>query len=115
MAGKFRLTVGKNNIRFGTVDIDMYSAGDYVEQEAQINYVDGTGQTVSAGQVLYSEGIQGNYDYFVIKSKNNHTFTSSGFIEVIVGIQFDIPAGSSQGFNVVILNSDAFSFTIHGL
>lgn len=47
-----------------------------------LSYTNGTGQTLSAGQQLYSIGTAGTLGYLSVKVKNNTTITGSGSFDV---------------------------------
>lgn len=49
-----------------------------------LNYTSGTGQTMTAGQILYTVGTQGNPGYLEVRVNNNTTLSGSGTIPLTV-------------------------------
>lgn len=49
-----------------------------------VSFSSGTGQTLTAGQVLYSTGTQGQSGYLAVRSTDNKTLSGSGTLSVTV-------------------------------
>lgn len=72
IAGKILLVFDTGNITF--------IRNENSTKEVSINYSNGTGQILNAGQQLYSIGIAGNSGYLEITSKSTVTLSGSGVI-----------------------------------
>lgn len=71
-------------------------------KEVNINYSNGTGQTLSAGQILYTSGTPGQIGYIEIKTITNYTLSNSGTITLSV---INFPS-STEANKTVIFNFD---------
>ena len=51
---------------------------------ATVNYINGSNQTIQAGQVLYTEGTENTLNYIKITSTNNATLIGSGSLSITI-------------------------------
>lgn len=112
MAELFRINVGVA-FRFDDAFDKFYTGGDLQSATVRLSYYDASGQTVSNGDILYTEGIPNSQDFFEIQALSDETLNGNGILSVKVSVQYTIPVGSSRVWNVSILNSLPFTFTAY--
>lgn len=70
-------------ITFGEVYLD-FIRGTSTTKTYTVSFSNGTGQSLTAGQVLYSTGTQGQSGYLAVRSSDNKTLSGSGTMSVTV-------------------------------
>lgn len=95
-----KITVaGRIPIAFGSVTLS-FLRGVMSSQTGTMDYSNGTGQTVAAGQELYSIGTRGEPNYISVKALNATTFIGSGYFPVSVEhYPSEVQAPQSVNFN----------------
>lgn len=70
-------------ITFGQVYLD-FIRGTSTTKTYSVSFSNGTGQSLTAGQTLYSVGTQGQAGYLAVRSSDNKTLTGSGTFSITV-------------------------------
>lgn len=99
---------GKTFIAFGSTSLSFIRSVNETKDTA-ITYSNGTGQTMTAGQVLYSQGNEGTPGYLAVKSKEDITLRGSGGVPLTVT---SYPS-DTQGNKTVSFNFDGSAININ--
>lgn len=73
----------KQSIIFNRPSVS-FIRGSQVTKEVALNYSNGTGQTLTAGQVLYTSGSSGILGFLEIKALTNYTLTGANVITLSI-------------------------------
>ena len=89
-SGKFKITVVGAPIVWDDVEMPV-AYNEYGERGLLLNYDNGSGYAVTAGQVLYEDGTFGQPGYIVIKNLYDITLSQTGILECWAGYHSPTP------------------------